>query len=70
MATQDEKITILRLICYKYRALLEDEDVARWVRNLERGSPITAEVSVRRLGKASNLVGLTPNEMMAHAKLE
>jgi len=53
---------------FKYRSLLDDEDVARWVRNLERGSPVTAEVSLRRLGKASTLLGLTPRQVVTEAE--
>ncbi len=52
----------------KYSHLLEDGDVARWVRNLERGSAVTGEVSVRRLGKASELLGLSPQEMITEAQ--
>lgn len=36
----------------KYAALEADADVKRWLANLARGSPITAEVAKRRLGKA------------------
>jgi hypothetical protein len=52
----------------KYQRLKDDEDVARWVRNLERGSPITAETLLRRLGKASELLNLTPKQMIVEAQ--
>ncbi|MGA8857729.1 MAG: hypothetical protein WB643_11260 [Candidatus Bathyarchaeia archaeon] len=57
-------------IATKYLTITQNKDIARWVRNLERGSPITAEVSIRRLGKTSNLLGLSPNEMIIHAQNE
>ena len=34
----------------KYACLPLDEDVKRWYRNLARGSKVTADVSLRRLG--------------------
>jgi len=40
----------------------------RWFRNLARGSPITAEVSVRRLGKFCELLDKTPSEVVEMAK--
>ena len=51
----------------KYSTLQNDEDVARWLRNIERGSPITAEVAMRRLGRACELLQLTPKQMVAQA---
>lgn len=41
--------------------------MVRWLRNLERGSRVTAEVSIRRLGKACNLLGLSPERIVAEA---
>jgi hypothetical protein len=52
----------------KHAWLLEDESVARWLKNIGRGSIITAEVSQRRLGKACELLDTTPKEMVAKAK--
>ena len=52
----------------KHAWLLEDDGVRRWLRNLERGSIITAEVSLRRLGKACELLDTTPKAMMVKAK--
>ena len=40
----------------KYARFFEDEVFSRWFRNLARGSPITAEVAVRRLGRACELL--------------
>jgi len=48
----------------KYAALGADADVKRWLANLVRGSPITAEVAERWLGKACELLSLTPQEML------
>ena len=39
----------------KYAAYEHDPDIGRWLVNLGRGSPITAEVAVRRLGRACEL---------------
>jgi hypothetical protein len=45
----------------------KDSDVKRWLSNIERGSPLTAEVSLRRLGKACELLKLTPKDMITRA---
>jgi hypothetical protein len=52
----------------KHAWLLKDEGVKRWLKNVERGSPITAEVSHRRLGRACDLMGTTPRKMVVQAK--
>ncbi len=52
----------------KYAHLLKDEDVRRWLENLERGSPITAEVAWRRIGRACELLNTTPQQMVESAK--
>jgi len=41
-----------------------DADVKRWLRSLARGSPVTSEVAKRRLGKACELLALTPKSMV------
>jgi hypothetical protein len=51
----------------KYAALEADADVRRWLANLARGSPITAEVAKRRLGKACELLSLSPQDMLEKA---
>jgi len=51
----------------KYAALEADADVKRWLTNLARGSPITAEVAKRRLGKACELLSLTPQGLLEKA---
>jgi hypothetical protein len=55
-------------IATKYLAITQNEDVARWVRNLERGSPVTSEVAVRRLGKVSELLQLSPKQIVTQAQ--
>jgi hypothetical protein len=52
----------------KHAWLLKDDAVVRWNRNIERGSKLTAEVSLRRLGKACELLDMTPKEMVSKAK--
>lgn len=47
---------------------MDDPDVDRWVKNIERGSRLTAEVSYRRLGRACELLGMSPKEMVKNAK--
>jgi len=52
----------------KYAGLEADADVKRWLANLARGSPLTAEVAKRRLGKACELLSLTPRDMVKKAR--
>ena len=52
----------------KHAWLLEDDGVKRWIKNIERGSIITAEVSLRRLGKACELLDMNPKEMITKAR--
>jgi len=52
----------------KYSAYLGDPQFRRWLRNLERGSPVTAEVALRRISRSSELLGLSPREMVEKAK--
>jgi integrase len=48
-----------------YRALLEDPDIDRWHKNLVRGSQVTADVYLRRLGNFSDTTGITPKQLTA-----
>ena len=50
----------------KYDNILPD--VRRWLDNIERGSPLTAEVALRRLGRACELLKLTPKEVVTRAR--
>ncbi|MGC8817131.1 MAG: hypothetical protein ACP5PX_04930 [Candidatus Hadarchaeum sp.] len=52
----------------KYAAYLEDQSVRRWFNNLSRGSPITADVALRRLSKLCELLGTTPRGMVQRAR--
>lgn len=52
----------------KYSAMEKDSVVKRWLRNLGRGSPITAEVALRRLGKMCELLDTTPQGFLDKAK--
>ena len=52
----------------KYERLLEDEQVRRWLKNLARGSPITGEVALRRLGKACELLNRDPKGLLDWAR--
>ena len=52
----------------KWAYLLEDENLERWYRVTARGSRLTAEVSLRRIGKACGLLGLDPKGMVEAAK--
>jgi hypothetical protein len=52
----------------KYSILQKDEDVNRWLKGVRRGSPITAEVSLRRLGKLCELLSTTPKGLVKSAK--
>jgi hypothetical protein len=54
----------------KYRELLGDPDVQRWHRNLARGSRVTADVYLRRLGWFCEGHGLTPRGIAAMGQKE
>jgi integrase len=49
----------------KYVRLLEDPSVERWHRNVARGSQITADVYLRRLGHVCETHGTTPATLVA-----
>ncbi len=49
----------------KYRVLLEDASVDRWHRNAARGSQITADVYLRRLGHVCATHGTSPAVLVA-----
>jgi len=52
----------------KYAAFEKDPTFVRWRTNLARGSPITAEVAVRRLGRVCELLDTTPQAMLETAE--
>lgn len=49
----------------KRRDLLADPDVERWYKNCSRGSHVTAEVNLRRLGLFCEQHDLTPKQLVA-----
>jgi integrase len=49
----------------KYASLLDDVDVKRWFDNLARGSKITADIYLRRLGRFCVSHGLTPKDLVS-----
>jgi hypothetical protein len=52
----------------KYSLLLQDEGVSRWLRNVARGSQVSAEVALRRLGRACELLKTDPKAMLEWAR--
>ena len=48
----------------EYSALLEDKVLKRWYNNVARGSLITADVYLRRLGHFCNELKTTPNKLV------
>ncbi|MEM2951168.1 MAG: site-specific integrase [Nitrososphaeria archaeon] len=48
----------------KYACLLEDADVRRWYENVARGSRVTADVYLRRLGSFCSQIGKSPKEFV------
>ena len=52
----------------KWRRLLSNPDVERWFRSTARGSHLTAEVRLRRLGRACELLGLEPRDIIEGAQ--
>jgi hypothetical protein len=52
----------------KYSNIEKDPEVSRWLRNLRRGSPITAEVGLRRLGRVCELLSTDPKALVRDAK--
>ena len=54
----------------KYQALLDDVDVKRWRENVSRGSAITADVYLRRLGSFCKSHGTTPKALLSLSEVE
>jgi hypothetical protein len=48
----------------KHKWLLQDPEVSRWFNNLARGSIITAEERLRRLGRLCEALGQTPKSLI------
>jgi hypothetical protein len=54
----------------RYRGLLEDADVRRWFENVARGSEVTAEVYLRRLGAFCGHFGVSPGQLVVRGEGE
>ena len=54
----------------KYGTLLEDDDVRRWYENTARGSQVTADVYLRRLGNFCNQNDTTPSNLLTKSEEE
>jgi hypothetical protein len=52
------------------QALLQDEDVRRWFDNVGRGSPVTADVYLRRLRAFCESSGTTPKSLISKGEGE
>jgi hypothetical protein len=52
----------------KYSDLERDPQVRRWLRNLAKGSPITGEVALRRLGRLCELLNTSPGGLLDLAR--
>jgi hypothetical protein len=53
----------------RYRNLFRDPDIKRWYDNASKGSKITADVYLRRLGSICNSVGMAnPKELLTRAE--
>jgi hypothetical protein len=48
-----------------HRKLLENEDISRWYGNVTRGSQVTADVYLRRLGNFCGRFNVTPEELIS-----
>ncbi|MCW4038951.1 MAG: site-specific integrase [Candidatus Bathyarchaeota archaeon] len=48
----------------KYSVFKSDPDLKRWLTNLSRGSPVTAEVYMRRVGRVCELLDTTPKGLL------
>ena len=49
----------------RYASLLEDADIRRWYDNLARGSRVTADVYLRRLGGFAVNQKIEPRELLS-----
>jgi len=52
----------------RYSRLLADTELRRWYDNVRRGSPITGDVYLRRLGSTCLRKGTNPGEMLEHSR--
>jgi len=54
----------LRGLKSRHKHLLNDQDIRRWYDNVARGSVITAEERLRRLGRFGQSTGLDPKSII------
>lgn len=54
----------------KYARLLQDPNVKRWHENVARGSPVTADVYLRRLGNYCEKTKTTPTALLSYSELD
>ncbi len=54
----------------KYAFLLEDPDLRRWYENVARGSTVTADVYLRRLGGFCEIQKLLPKDILSKSDRE
>ena len=54
----------------KFDQLLDEPDARRWHENLRRGSEVTADVYLRRLGGYCLILGTTPKELVSKTDKE
>jgi hypothetical protein len=52
----------------KYAAYMSESAVKRWLRSVAKGSPITAEVAMRRMSRVCELLKTTPNGLLDSAR--
>lgn len=53
-----------------YAELLKDPDVDRWYKNVARGSEVTADVYLRRLGSFCKTKNVSPKDLASMDDLE
>ncbi|MFQ6060665.1 MAG: site-specific integrase, partial [Thermoplasmata archaeon] len=54
----------------RFAKLLKDKEVKRWYENNARGSVVTADVYLRRLGNFCEVHNLTPRKFAAKSEKE
>ncbi|RJS85039.1 hypothetical protein CW706_02410 [Candidatus Bathyarchaeota archaeon] len=54
----------------KYASLLEDVDIRHWYENVARGSCVTADVYLRRLGAFCQSFGRSPKDLLGMSEAE
>ena len=55
---------VQKMVSGKYSVFKESSDLKRWLTNLSRGSPVTAEVYMRRVGRVCELLSTSPKGLL------